>query len=100
MISVIAFNTFGFRNHFSISFVQGVVMWICRLNLRVIVACAVAILVSANLVANDKRPNVLLIVVDDTGYSDIGTFGGEIRTSTHLFRLETTRCPRWASVQD
>jgi arylsulfatase A-like enzyme len=27
-----------------------------------------------------KRPNVLLIVVDDMGYSDIGPFGGEIRT--------------------
>lgn len=26
------------------------------------------------------RPNVLLIVVDDMGYSDIGTFGGEIDT--------------------
>ena len=27
-----------------------------------------------------KRPNVLLIVADDMGYSDIGSFGGEIRT--------------------
>jgi len=26
------------------------------------------------------RPNILLIVVDDMGYSDIGPFGGEIRT--------------------
>jgi len=26
------------------------------------------------------RPNILLIVVDDMGYSDIGSFGGEIRT--------------------
>lgn len=28
----------------------------------------------------DQRPNVLLVVVDDMGYSDIGPFGGEIRT--------------------
>ncbi len=28
------------------------------------------------------RPNVLLIVADDLGYSDIGAFGGEIRTPT------------------
>ena len=28
----------------------------------------------------DKRPNVLLIVADDLGYSDIGPFGGEIGT--------------------
>ena len=27
-----------------------------------------------------ERPNVLLIVVDDMGYSDTGAYGGEIRT--------------------
>lgn len=27
-----------------------------------------------------RRPNILLIVADDLGYSDIGAFGGEIRT--------------------
>jgi arylsulfatase A-like enzyme len=31
-------------------------------------------------VAQDSRPNVLLIVADDMGYSDIGPFGGEIAT--------------------
>ncbi|MCP4005989.1 MAG: arylsulfatase [bacterium] len=30
--------------------------------------------------AKDGRPNVLLIVSDDMGYSDIAPFGGEIRT--------------------
>ncbi len=39
-------------------------------------------LVSANPLANDKRPNVLLIVVDDMDYSDIGTGGGENRMPT------------------
>ena len=29
-----------------------------------------------------RRPNVLLIVADDLGYSDIGSFGGEIDTPT------------------
>lgn len=29
-----------------------------------------------------KRPNILLIVADDMGYSDIGSFGGEIATPT------------------
>ena len=30
--------------------------------------------------AKETRPNILLVVVDDMGYSDIGPFGGEIRT--------------------
>jgi arylsulfatase len=28
----------------------------------------------------DKQPNFLFIVADDLGYSDLGAFGGEIRT--------------------
>ena len=27
-----------------------------------------------------KQPNILLIVADDLGYSDLGCFGGEIKT--------------------
>lgn len=30
--------------------------------------------------ADSKRPNVLLIVADDLGFSDVGAFGGEIET--------------------
>jgi arylsulfatase len=29
-----------------------------------------------------KRPNIVIIIADDMGYSDIGLFGGEIRTPT------------------
>jgi len=29
----------------------------------------------------NKRPNILLIVADDMGYSDLGSYGGEINTS-------------------
>ena len=34
----------------------------------------------------DERPNVLLILCDDLGYSDLGCYGGEIQTP-HLDRL-------------
>jgi arylsulfatase A-like enzyme len=30
--------------------------------------------------AEDNRPNILLIVADDLGFSDLGAYGGEIRT--------------------
>jgi len=36
--------------------------------------------------ANASRPNVLILFVDDMGYSDVGCFGGEIETP-HLDRL-------------
>jgi arylsulfatase len=33
-----------------------------------------------NVRADDKRPNILLIVADDMAFSDLGSFGGEIQT--------------------
>ena len=35
-----------------------------------------------NMAASDKskRPNLLIIVADDLGFSDLGCFGGEIKT--------------------
>ena len=30
--------------------------------------------------AQDDRPNFLVIVADDMGYSDLGSYGGEINT--------------------
>ncbi len=60
---------------------------------------------SLNLAAAPDKPNIVMVVADDLGYSDLGCFGGEIRTP-NLDRLadnglrftqfyNTTRC--WPS---
>ncbi len=38
-----------------------------------------------------KRPNFLVIVADDLGFSDLGAFGGEIATP-HLDALALEAC--------
>ena len=40
-------------------------------------SCLVAL---SSIQAQDKKPNILLIIADDMGYSDITCFGGEIQT--------------------
>lgn len=41
---------------------------------------ALILLVSAVTMAAQTRPNIVLIMVDDMGFSDIGCYGGEIQT--------------------
>ena len=38
------------------------------------------------LCCSGAKPNVIVVLVDDMGYSDLGSFGGEVRTP-HLDRL-------------
>jgi arylsulfatase len=40
----------------------------------------------ASVQASNERPNIVLIVADDMGWSDLGCYGGEIATP-HLDRL-------------
>ncbi|MBS0551731.1 MAG: sulfatase-like hydrolase/transferase, partial [Proteobacteria bacterium] len=55
-------------------------------RLAIIAAAAFALLSAAEAATPQaatnpgKRPNILLVVADDLGYSDIGAFGGEIDT--------------------
>lgn len=58
------------------------------LSLAVVVSGLFASLIEPPLIAAERRPNILLILADDLGYSDLGCYGGEIRTP-HLDRLAT-----------
>ena len=48
---------------------------------NILILCALALLtLGTSLHAAPLRPNVLLIMADDLGFSDLGCFGGEIET--------------------
>ena len=42
--------------------------------------------------ASDYRPNIVLIVADDMGFSDLGCYGGEIDTPNLLTNWRATVC--------
>jgi arylsulfatase len=54
--------------------------WTGRSLGSLLVAVGAVIWASSAALANEQRPNILLIVADDAGYADIGSFGGEIHT--------------------
>ena len=55
-----------------------------RSNLLVLVGALAGL--SAAATAQASRPNIVVVLADDMGWSDIGCYGGEIRT-TNLDRL-------------
>ena len=50
----------------------------CRLIVSILIATAMSL--SASDKGKNKKPNILIIMVDDLGFSDPGCFGGEIET--------------------
>lgn len=48
--------------------------------MRHVVLTVALALVPGLLLAAERRPNILLVLADDVGYSDFGCFGGEVQT--------------------
>ncbi len=76
---------------------------------RIILTAAGVALASATVMGADKRPNIVVIMVDDMGFSDTGCYGGEIETPninslaenglrfTHFYNAGRS-CPTRASL--
>lgn len=45
-----------------------------------VIAVALALIYASSAAAQDSRPNILLVMADDMGWTDIGSFGSEIDT--------------------
>lgn len=65
-------------------------MFTGKKGLTVVLSCLLLFLmtmgISQEARAQKEKPNVLLILADDLGYSDLGSYGGEIKTP-HLDKL-------------
>src|SRR5688572_21082 len=57
------------------------------LNILIFGACVMA--QEEKLVAADRPPNILFILADDLGWSDLGCYGGKFYESPHIDRLAT-----------
>ena len=51
-----------------------------RRSMKPITTLLLVLFASLSLSAGESKPNIILIMVDDMGYSDIGCYGGEVNT--------------------
>lgn len=51
-----------------------------KLKFRTILSALTLSVIGIGAHAEDSRPNILILIADDTGYADIGAFGSEINT--------------------
>ena len=62
-----------------------------------------AILVGAPALAQEKRPNIVMLMTDDTGWNDFGAYGGgrisDIRPRTWIASLKRELCSRAGMVK-
>jgi arylsulfatase len=54
--------------------------FVTALSLPLAIALAAGIFASIVATQTDRRPNIIIVLVDDMGWSDIGPYGGEIPT--------------------
>lgn len=54
--------------------------WLSALSRATVLLLVVTVPIGVAQAESSERPNLVLVVADDLGFSDVGSFGGEIRT--------------------
>ena len=58
-----------------------------------------SIVPSATCLAKDSRPNIIVILVDDRGVSDLGCYGGEVQTHNLILLPKMEYASQTSTIQ-